>query len=281
MIATAVRLWLMSVLAIGTLPAWAATDEQNLHVRDLVKLSGLQHEIRQFPQQILAGFDQQRRTLPAEQHAALRQALASSFDASALERQITQELESSLRPEVVTDTLKWLRSDLGRKVTMLEVAASNPKAQQELRAFAKQLEKSPPAAERLQLIRRIDWASNGTESVLDMSEAVALSIASAYEATLPASQRTGMEEIRLQLARQREMLRRQVQGHVWLSMLRSYQTLPQDELQQYVEFLESEVGSGFYAQANTAFKEAFKMSISRVGRTMMNILKPPAGRKSV
>lgn len=281
MITTAVRTWMVTVLIVGTCPAWAASDQQKGLVRDLIRLSGLQHEIQQFPQQILAGFDQQGRTLPVEEHAAVRQALASSFEASALERRITQELESSLSSGVVAGSLKWFRSDVGRKVTALEVASSHPKAQQESRAFAQQLEKSPPAAERVQLIHRIDQASNGTELVLDMSEALVLSMASAYQATLPAAQRTGLEALRNQLARQRETLRQQVQRHVWISMLRSYRTLPEEELRQYVEFLESEEGLGLYAQVNIALKKSFEASIARASRAMMDILKPPAGRKSI
>lgn len=281
MIATMTSLFLTILISLCTVPAWAATDEQKILVRDVIKLSGLQHEIQQLPQQVLAGFDQQGRKLPVEEHTALRQALATSFDAAMLERQITQELEASLRPEIIRATLKWLRSDLGQKVTKLEEAASHPKALEELRAFAKQLEKAPPAQDRIQLIRRIDQASNGTELLLDISESLALSVASAYEATLPAAQRTGLEQIRSQLARQRDTVRQQLQNHVWMSLLRTYRTLPQEELRQYVQFLETEEGLNFYTQSNIALKGALEISITRVSRTMMDILKPPAGRKAI
>jgi hypothetical protein len=108
-----------------------------------------------------------------------------------------------------------------------------------------------------------------------------LGIASAYDATLPAAQRTGVEQIRSQLARQRETLRQPIQNHVMISLLRSYRTLPQEELRQYVEFLESEEGLGFYTQTNIALKGALEISITRVSRAMMDILKPPAGRKAI
>lgn len=283
MITTIITRFILQMLLISVfvIPASAVPEDQKVLVREVIKLSGLQHEIQQLPQQVLAGFDQQGRKLPVEQHAALRQALATSFDASIIERQITRELEATLHPEIIKATLKWLRSDLGRKVTKLEEAASSPRTQEELPAFAKQLEKSPPPEDRVRLIRRIDQASNGTELILDISESLAVSIASAYDATLPASQRTGVEQVRRQLARNRDTLRQQVQNYVWISLLRSYRTLPLKELRHYAEFLESEAGLGFYAQANIAFKGALEISIARVSGAMMDILKPPAGRKTI
>lgn len=277
----AVRIWMITILMMGAFSTWVEANDQKALVRDLIKVSGLQHEIHQLPLQILAGFDRQKQKLTVEQHAAVRQAFASSFEASWLEQQITQQLESSLSQEVIAGSLKWFRSDLGRKVTALEIASSNPDTPKELEAFAKQMEKSPPAAERLQLIRRADQASNGTEFILDVSEALVLSMASAYEATLPAAQRQGLETLRSQLAHQREISRQQVRRLVWVSMLRSYRNLPEEELRQYVEFLESEEGLRLYTQTGIAFKGALQTGMMRAGRAMMDILKPPAGRKSI
>lgn len=269
------------ILSCWTIPAWAGTENLQRQVQDIMTLSGLQQQIQQVPQQVLAGFDQQRRKLPVEQQAALRQALATSFDATMLEGAISKNLEASLRPNIISATLNWLKSDLGRKVTGLENSASEPRFQQELPSFAKQLEKAPPDGDRVQLIRRIDQASHGTEMLLDISESLGLGVAAAYEETLPAAQRSGLDHLRNQLARSREARRQQIQNHVWISLLLTYRTLPQEDLRRYVEFLETEEGLGFYTQANLAIKESLEISVTRISRAMIDILKPPAGRKAI
>lgn len=281
MIVTVVHIVLGLILSCWSLPAWAEAENQKLLVRDVMALSGLQQQIQQIPQQVLAGFDQQQRKLPGEQQAALRQALATSFDATMLDGVISKNLEASLQPNVLTATLTWLKSDLGRKVTRLENVASEPRFQQELPAFAKQLEKAPPDHDRAQLIRRIDRVSNGTELLLDISESLGLGVAAAYEETLPAAQRSGLAHLRNQLARSREARRQHIQNHVWVSLLLTYRTLPQEDLRRYVEFLETEEGLGFYTQANLAIKDALEISVTRISRAMIDILKPPAGRKAI
>lgn len=105
MIVAISRIVLGLILACWTIPAWAEAENQSLLVRDVMALSGLQHQIQQIPQQVLAGFDQQGRKLPGEQQAALRHALATSFDATMLDGVIAKNLESSLGPDVLTATL--------------------------------------------------------------------------------------------------------------------------------------------------------------------------------
>lgn len=281
MILVALQVVVGFVLSSWSLPVWAETQNQKRLVQDIMALSGLQHQIQQIPQQVLDGFDQQGQKLPGEQRAALRHALVTSFDATMLERAIAQNLETSLRPSMLTATLTWLKSDLGRTITKLEDAASEPTFQQELRSFATRLEKTPPDNDRIQLIRRIDRASNSTEMLLDISESLGLGVAAAYEETLPAAQRSGLDQLRNQLARSRELRRQQMQNHVWVSMLLTYRTLSQDDLRRYVEFLETEDGLGFYTHAQYAIKDALDISITRISRAMIDILKPPAGRKAI
>jgi len=261
-------------------PVWAGPASPESAIKEVMTLSGMQHTLRQIPQQVVAGFDQQSQKIPAAQQAALRRALGESFDAPMMERHVAKELRETLRPEVTAKTLEWLRTDLGKKITTLEEAAGNPTRVAELQVFAKQLEKTPPPQDRLQLIRRIDMATNASELLLDVTESMMVSIASAYDATLPAQQRTGTDRIRVQVSRERDAWRPQAQTHVLISMLYTYRSLSQTELDQYVAFLETESGLEFYVQSGAALKGAMDLGIHRATRAMMEILKPGTPRKT-
>lgn len=276
-----ISLLLALLISLSVTPAWTAPPSNDNSIKDLMRLSGLEQQIRQIPSQVVLGFDRQGRTLPMEQHTALRRALADGFDSSRMERQVFQELQSGLRPEVLEHTLAWLRSDLGRKVTTLEEATGGAKAMEELPAFAQQLQKTRPAQDRLQLVRRLDIAANSTELMLDITESILLSTASAYDATLPAAQRVGLDRIRVQISQQRSSWRPQVQNQLAVTMLYTYRSLSSKELEAYVTFLETEHGLEYSSQASAALKNALDLSIHRVSGVMMDILKPPAGRKSL
>lgn len=276
-----VSLLLALLISCSVSPAWTAPSPNDNSIQNLMRLSGLEQQIRQIPSQVVLGFDRQGRKLPVEQHTALRRALTDSFNSSRMERQVFQELQTGLRPEVVERTLAWLRSDLGRKVTLLEEESSGSKAMEELQAFVQQLQKTGPAQDRLQLVRRLDQAANATELMLDVTESMLISTASAYEATLPAAQRVGLDRIRVQISQQRSTWRPQVQNQIVVTMLYTYRSLSLKELEAYVTFLETEHGLEYSSQASAALKHALDLSIHRASGVMMDILKPPAGRKSL
>ena len=268
-------------ICFGTLTAWAAPVSKEATVNELMTLSGIEHTLQQIPKQVLAGFAQQGRKLPVEQHQALRRALVDAFDVPMMQRHVATELQTNLRPEVMAKTMEWLRSDLGRKMTALENAAGDPRSMQDLQAFMKRLEKTPPTQERLQLIRRLDMATNSTELLLDITESITVSLASAHDATLPATQRIGADRIRVQISRERGNWRPQAQNHVLVTMLYTYRAVGQQELEQYVGFLETEAGLDYCSQTSGAFKGAMDLGIQRATSAMMDILKPPAGRKAI
>lgn len=186
MLSRTVGLCVVAFCSLNLVPVWAGPALPESAIKDVMKLSGMEQTLRQIPQQVVAGFDQQSQKIPAPQQAALRRALIESFDAPLMERHVAKELQETLRPEVTARTLEWLRTDLGRRITKLEEAAADPKRVEELQTFAKQLEKTPPPQDRLQLIRRIDTATSASELLLDVTESMMVSIASAYDATLPA-----------------------------------------------------------------------------------------------
>ncbi len=273
---------LVSLLTVAylALPAHAAAPNKEALAKELMKLSGLEQQIRQIPQQILAGFDKDGKKLPPQRYTALRRVLSQAYDAQTLEQHVYRRVHSELNHELATKTLGWLRTDLARKITKLEEQASTPQAIQQMEVFAKKLESSPPSQQRLGLARRIDLATDATELMLDITESSTFGLAMALDATLPPDQRQGEARLRVQMERQRQKLRETYQELSTVNALFTYQSLNDAEVERYVDFLESEVGTQYTTLANTALKDALYEAGTHVNRGMATLLTQWKNRKS-
>jgi len=279
---TTITRTLVSLLTVAylALPAHAAAPNKEALAKELMKLSGLEQQIRQIPQQILAGFDKDGKKLPPQRYTALRRVLSQAYDAQTLEQHVYRRVHSELNHELATKTLGWLRTDLARKITKLEEQASTPQAIQQMEVFAKKLESSPPSQQRLGLARRIDLATDATELMLDITESSTFGLAMALDATLPPDQRQGEARLRVQMERQRQKLRETYQELSTVNALFTYQSLNDAEVERYVDFLESEVGTQYTTLANTALKDALYEAGTHVNRGMATLLTQWKNRKS-
>jgi hypothetical protein len=279
---TSITRTLASLLTVAylALPAHAAAPNKEALAKELMKLSGLEQQIRQIPQQILAGFDKDGKKLPPQRYTALRRVLSQAYNAQTLEQHVYRRVHSELNHELATKTLGWLRTDLARKITKLEEQASTPQAMQQMEVFAKKLESSPPSQQRLGLARRIDLATDATELMLDITESSTFGLAMALDATLPPDQRQGEARLRVQMERQRQKLRETYQELSTVNSLFTYQSLSDAEVERYVDFLESEVGTQYTTLANTALKDALYEAGTHVNRGMATLLTQWKDRKS-
>ncbi len=268
------------IVAYIAFPAHAAAPNKEALAKELMKLSGLEQQIRQIPRQILAGFDKDGKKLPPQRYTALRRVLSQAYNAQTLEEHVYRRVHSELNHELATKTLGWLRTDLARKITKLEEQASTPQAIQQMEVFAKKLESSPPSQQRLGLARRIDLATDATELMLDITESSTFGLAMALDATLPPDQRQGEARLRVQMERQRQKLRETYQELSTVNSLFTYQSLSDAEVERYVDFLESEVGTQYTTLANTALKDALYEAGTQVNRGMATLLTQWKNRKS-
>jgi hypothetical protein len=186
---------------------------------------------------------------------------------------VYKKLRTDLDPIAAKKSLEWLRTDLGRKITKLEENASTAQALREMEAYAKQIKTSPPPPQRLALIHQVDFATHATETNIDILEATAFSIAAAMDATLPQGQRQGQDRLRILMDRQRPKWREASQDATLVSLLYTYQTLTDAELERYVEFLETDIGREYNNAASTALKDALYLAIEETSRALADVMK--------
>jgi hypothetical protein len=178
------------------------------------------------------------------------------------------ELNERLSLGELQEVLKWLDSPLGERCSRLEEAASTPEALAKIEQYSAQLRNSPPTAERLDALRRLDSAVRGTEAsvwiAIDTQVAVALAILS----TLPIEQRAPRAHIAREVEKARPQIEAAVRMQAVVSMLYTYRSLTEAEIHQYLVFATSPVGAKYHAVALAAFKKAFLIGSTNWGKAI-------------
>jgi hypothetical protein len=272
----ALTLVLLTALPV---PADPAADEAM--IGDLMELSGLTQQIQRLPQaymtfvdQLFLGLERQRQPVPRSLQRHIRQSFTHALTPERLEQDIRSRLVRGLPQDVTLATLTWLQSDLGKKITVVELDVGSAEKPIELATFVLQLQLEPPSPERLQLVRRVEEVIQGSELATEAWETVVLAIAPAIEAEFAKKQQEGGEKFQEQLASVRSNLKSLFQQGRLLEVLFTYRTLTDEELNRYVEFLEGPPGRDVTKVVNGALQGAAISAIKNMQPSLLKSVKP-------
>lgn len=198
--------------------------------------------------------------------------VSSSFRAEDIERRIVTELDKNLSGAQLAAVRDWYETPVARKISEAEIEASAPDRWQEVRAQASALNKKYEGTERARLFDRFDRASRATESAVDTSIAVQLGMATAMAALSKDS--VHYEQIRKRIEGQRSMLRGVMEQQVYDSYLYTYRNISNQELDLYLDFLESDAGSAFSRVVTTSIQQAITEPVESIGKQMARFINP-------
>lgn len=196
----------------------------------------------------------------------------SSTDMAAIDRILTQSLRheavygavrDAFLPQVdrtsLETTAAWLRTPVGRKIIALEVASSQPGAEQKVVEYTAGVRANPPSARRLELLQRLDWVTGANETSADLVAAIARGLSTAVSAAGPPESRLRPGQIEDRAAQARARASETLREVRTMSMLYTYQTLEDDELSEYVRFSGTDAGRWY----NTAMRKALVEAIGK------------------
>jgi hypothetical protein len=196
----------------------------------------------------------------------------SAADMATIDRILTQSLRheavygavrDAFLPQVDRPSLEataaWLRSPVGRKIIALEVASSQPGAEQKIVEYTAVVKANPPPARRLELLQRLDWVTGANETSADLVAAIARGLSTAVSAAGPPESRLRPGQIEDRAAQVRARASETLREVRTMSMLFTYQTLEDDELSEYVRFSGTDAGRWY----NTAMRKALVGAIGK------------------
>ena len=230
-------------------------------VDDLLELSGVRAQLVG----LVRGLAKELRPAPgvmsAKDEASVDRVLSKSLRHEA----VYGLLRDAFIPQVDRTNLEaaaaWLRSPLGRRITVLEVTSSAPGADQKVADYAAELKANRPQDRRLELIQRLDWVTGGSETSADLFVTLSRGVAKAVSAAGPPERRLRPGQIEEQVAEVRARISNPMRAAHTVATLYAYRDLTDDELTAYVVFSSSDAGRWY----NVAMRKAM---ISAVGRTI-------------
>jgi len=265
-------------IALAAQPALAQSPEALDTAQLLVVRSGLAVQLRGVVAQMKSGMEQQRGKASDELVLKLVEAAEEAFRPELLQDAIARDVARRLQVEDMKAALAWLGTDLGRRITLAEEAASNTD-DEAIARYMQRLKETKPTAARVSLINEVIEATYAEDLAVRSMQAMALGVALGMDSTLPRERRLGMARIEKEVnaALPKEKVKQELRATMAATSLYAYRELPDDDLRRYVEFLRSPGGKRYSDEMTQALMDALVRASVRLGQLVdQKTVKQPA-----
>lgn len=260
---------------------FAGTAQAATEARQALEASPVDDIVARYPAMMSQGIrDGLKRSgqLPPMVADTIGNVVSNSFNAADIEQQIVTDLQKELTDAQLEAVQNWYETPVARKISAAEIAASAPSVWPEIQARAPELNSKYKGTAKAEMFDRFDRASRATESAVDTSIAVQLGLATAMAAF--SSDSANYEQLRQRIESQRSMLTGVIGQQVYDSYLYTYEKIGDQEMNLYLEFLESPAGAAFSRVVTNSIQQAITDPIESVGRQLTQFLSPAPAAKS-
>ncbi|WP_299126270.1 DUF2059 domain-containing protein [uncultured Alcanivorax sp.] len=268
-----VRLFFAVFLGLFSLMCMA--DQRESNIDQLIVLSGLKTQVSSFPGQVKAGVLQAASPggIGEAQVSNILESVDNTIMPAVILREIRSSLAASLNDEETATLLKWYESDVGRRVTTAEEAASTPEAYEEMMQNAQMLTEND---RRVQMAMRIDELVGATKMGMEMQDSTSVAIYSAMMAAMAPGQPVDIEAYEKEMEKIEPQIREQVQSLVMVSFLYTYQSISDDDMKKYEIFLSRPTSKKFNDSALSGMARGFDEVVNDLAGELAVIMQSDA-----
>jgi hypothetical protein len=264
---------LLAFLLVLTLPALAQEagpgSEAEVHalLDEVLDLYGVKAEVSLLPALLQAQLENEQAGYPPEVYTVLREAFGEAYRADGLYQTLLEHMAANAEPGHLEAAREWLRGPLAQKLVQMEIEAGSPEAQGELQTFMDEFDAdAPESRRRLELIQALDEAGGATEVALAVSVETVRAVVRGVQPLLPEDKRMPEPEIEREVGRLEIQLQMTMRYGTWLSLLYTYREASDEELMEYLAFLESAEGNWLNHAAGDGLIEAIRVAGQDAGR---------------
>lgn len=235
-------------------------------VQKFISISGLAATIDtmpdQFQQQInLQALTQNDKVSVEKVRQAMESALASTNGYQIAESYLLARPDS----QNLINTIQFLESSLGQQVVAAEASANEPEFAVAMQSYTIEISKNPPSEQRTQLVDQLNEAMNSEDTIIDMLKTMMLVSADFFEGLNSEMSEDIREAMEAEWEKMEPMLRAQMSQYVILASYYVYKDLNDQQLSQYIDFLESADGQ-VYSEASI---EIFQRYVNSLIKAML------------
>lgn len=220
----------------------ASKPDSGTEIEKLLELSWVKKYCEAIPAYLNANPPKRKPDMTAQQHALLLKILKESYTSEAFYEPIKEEFTKNFDERSVSTLLEWLNSPLAKKMIPLEVQATTPQGQQELKKYAARLQGSKPSQVRMDLVKRLDNARGTSEWMTEMIFTMTHEVVALTAAAQRQKKEAELKQMRVKMY---PLFHTMLQASTLASYLVVYAPVRDSELKAYVEFWESDTGKWF------------------------------------
>ena len=255
--------------AINQKQAAPSLSAHEQRVRNLLELSGFNQQIDEFPNLIKQGVNAAVQADDSAPATNLLQLLNAAIDKAVVPKEfklaIGSALFNNLNARNLNTLFSWYESDLGKRITQAEVAASSAEAMAEITNTISDLMSK---TERVALVQEIDNIVGATDSALRIQANTQLAIVTGMNKVSSPGQDVDIASLNKQIQAQIEQSRASVQQIIIASFVYIYKNFSDEELKRYVKFLSSSSSKKFNRIAMDGIETEMKKAASVIAETL-------------
>jgi hypothetical protein len=162
--------------------------------------------------------------------------------------------------------LSWLKTPVGKKMTLLEIEANSPEGTKNIETFGNEYEKI--GEDRRKLLERLDKAINATDMNIKVVSVSMLEMMHAMQSEVSGKNRMSPEQINAFVGKIRDMPRDQLKSNVMRSIAHTYRNLTDTELEAGIHFHETTAGKWFNETRVKAITSAIGKASREIGEKL-------------
>ncbi len=194
-----------------------------------------------------------------ENLAVVEKLMVESFQPALMKADFREYLGLALSEKEISNILTWLNTDLGQRIVAMESEASSSEGQQKMMAQAAELMKN---SKRVAMAEEYIKVTHTEEQMKIIMGNMQAGMMFGMSASMPEDKRMSFDQITKLVDSQLDPAMEQMKPVFLLSTIFSYQSLTDEELQQYIDFYKTENGQKY----NATTMAAFDLAMSKAGR---------------
>lgn len=236
----------ISLFSLGCLQVFATGDEK--FINELLEKSGAAQQISMLPEVIRVMVPTQMAIYGAGEgvSAAAGEKISTEFFVGEdILDNVSGELAKDFNRKYAEKYMEWLDTDLGKKITELEVNASSPEAAMAALGYSVKLQQQPPSDERIALVERVIQVLDAVEQAGKRSGTIMIKISRGINSSLPMDRRTPNDVLDKVGDIYKKTSAGQMESFIMPTFLYTYESLSDEDLGKYVDFLDTKEARWF------------------------------------
>ncbi len=239
------------LLLLSFLSLSIATGADLESASELYLKSGLEKQMGDIGPALLAGYQNnynQSKNLTLHDKNVNRNIsliIENSFDIQAMKATVISGIMNNISEFDITQILHWLNSSAGKKITALEEMSGSKKGMEETQRYIRELKKSSVSKERVRIIKALNSSMQIEETTIDIALCTQFALLMTFKKKDKKLSYDDIQNLYANFKKNREQIEPMVQHQVHGSLLYTYQTLPDEPLDKYLFFAQSESGKNY------------------------------------